>query len=205
MKSFLQHLQERSLLAPMMLSAAIGAGTPPETSQSTTTTTTTEPAQEKKPKTVSAQQYATDNAARNGILQSGDLTLVGNLQNPTPWNEKFGEKPWYFGKAYLQPQAASAFKTMDDDYYKETGKRINLNSAYRSRQQQAMFGGKYDVAAQPGKSRHGLGLALDVQPGTPEFDWMKKRGSKYGWKWMNIKNDACHFGYCGNVEVPDKD
>ncbi len=30
MKSFLQHLQERSLLAPMMLSAALGAGAPPE-------------------------------------------------------------------------------------------------------------------------------------------------------------------------------
>jgi lysozyme len=30
MKSFLQHLQERSLLAPMMLSATLGAGTPPE-------------------------------------------------------------------------------------------------------------------------------------------------------------------------------
>jgi lysozyme len=31
MKSFLHHLQERSLLAPMMLSAALGAGAPQET------------------------------------------------------------------------------------------------------------------------------------------------------------------------------
>lgn len=35
MKSFIQHLQERSLLAPMMLSAALGAGTPPEAPQPT--------------------------------------------------------------------------------------------------------------------------------------------------------------------------
>ena len=35
MKSFIQHLQERSLLAPMMLSAALGAGAPPEAPQPT--------------------------------------------------------------------------------------------------------------------------------------------------------------------------
>lgn len=205
MKSFLHYLIENNLVLPTILSASM-AISPGDTQKSQETPpptiSTTQKPKEKKTKTITAQEYAAANAARNGVLQPEDLTFVGDLRNPTPWNKAHGEKPWYFGKAYLQPQAAGAFKTMDDAYFKETGKHININSAYRSREQQAAFDGKYSVAAQPGKSRHGLGLALDVQPGTPEFNWMKAHGSKYGWNWMNIKNDACHFGYCGNVQVP---
>ena len=202
MKTFKTYIQERSLLAPMLLSASLSAGSAPAPTQPAPEPATTQKTEQPKVKSISAQQFAAANTERNGRLESGDLELIGNLKNPTPWNPNAGPKPWYFGKAYLNPQAAGAFRSMDDAYFKETGKRIQVNSAYRSREQQAAFGGRYSVAAQPGKSRHGLGLALDVQPGTPEFDWMKKRGGDYGWQWMNIKNDACHFGYCGSVDVP---
>jgi LAS superfamily LD-carboxypeptidase LdcB len=205
MKTFLTFIIEKDLLVPAILSTAMaispGDGEKKPKTPPTPTISETKP-EEKKTKTVTAQEFAATNAEKNGVLTSDDLVMVGKLKNPTPWNDNYGPKPWYFGNAYLHPQAASSFKTMDDAYFQETGKRISINSAYRSREQQRMFGGKYSVAAQPGKSRHGLGLAMDVQPGTPEFDWMKKNGSKYGWQWMNIKNDACHFGYCGNIEVP---
>jgi LAS superfamily LD-carboxypeptidase LdcB len=89
------------------------------------------------------------------------------------------------------------FKKADADYFKETGKHININSAYRSRQHQAALSGKHPVVAKPGHSQHGLGRAIDVQPGSAEFEWLKKNGAKYGWDWKKIKNDPCHFGFCG--------
>ena len=42
------------------------------------------------------------------------------------------------------------------------------------------------LAAVPGRSNHGLGLAVDLCGGverfrSPEFNWMEQNGKKYGW------------------------
>jgi hypothetical protein len=86
MKSFIQHLQERSLLAPMMLSAALGAGAPPEVAPSTTETETkqkeaTQPAPYKIPDNIAPLYAATVRAEHSGL----GLTKPEDL---TSFNEK---------------------------------------------------------------------------------------------------------------------
>jgi len=130
----------------------------------------------------------------NGELTDKDLVDVGPISGKMT---ETNPRQWYYGRAQLDPDAAEAFKKADADYFKETGKHININSAYRSRQHQAALSGKHPVVAKPGHSQHGLGRAIDVQPGSPEFEWLKKNGAKYGWDWKKIKNDPCHFGFCG--------
>ena len=76
MKSFLQYLIEKDAVLPAILSASMAVSpgdtqSPQETPPSTASTT--EKPEEKKTKTITAQEYAAANTERNGVLQSGDL------------------------------------------------------------------------------------------------------------------------------------
>lgn len=77
----------------------------------------------------------------------------------------------------------------------ERGKRLVVNSAYRTLAQQLLLfnwrGNNPNPVAKPGKSNHQSGLALDIQdrPGWLPFL------TKYGWH--PLKNDPPHVDYKG--------
>ena len=125
----------------------------------------------------------------NGYLTSADLVKVKSLSQTPDY------KDWYGNSAMLNPAAAKAFSAAQSAF----GKDIPINSAYRSyaHQQSIQQSGKYAVVAAPGTSRHGMGLALDLEPGTPSYNWMMKNGSKFGWFYAGIPDDKFHFEYRG--------
>ena len=63
----------------------------------------------------------------------------------------------------LNPAMLKNFYAMADEYGTTTGKKIKVNDGYRSFEQQVALKKKLgDQAAEPGKSLHGFGLAMDV-------------------------------------------
>ena len=128
----------------------------------------------------------------NGNLQPGDLSRVGTLSMAPDYQD------WYKNSAMLNPVAAKGFLSAQQEY----GKGIPINSAYRSAKHQQAIQGSYGVVAKPGTSRHGLGLALDLQPNTAPYNWFKKNGPKYGWFYAAIPGDPYHFEYRGGGVTP---
>jgi hypothetical protein len=128
----------------------------------------------------------------NGFLTASDLMKIKTLSMTPDY------KDWYGNNAFLNPAAGKAFLEAQKAY----GKDIPINSAYRSYQHQKAIGGKYGVVAAPGTSKHGLGLGLDLQPGTPDYKWMRENGPKFGWYYANIKGDPYHFEYRGGGSTP---
>jgi len=126
----------------------------------------------------------------NGFLTSSDLMKVKSLSYPADY------KDWYGNSAMLNPSAGKAFLAAQQAY----GKDIPINSAYRSYEHQRNVKGS--VKASPGYSRHGVGLALDLEPNTPAYNWMVKNGEKYGWYYAKIPGDPYHFEYKGGGVNP---
>ena len=126
----------------------------------------------------------------NGFLTPADLMKVKSLSYPADY------KDWYGNNAMLNPTAGKAFLAAQQAY----GKDIPINSAYRSYEHQRNVSGS--VKATPGYSRHGVGLALDLQPGSDSYNWMMKNGPKYGWYYAKIPGDPYHFEYKGGGVKP---
>jgi len=140
------------------------------------------------PPAVTRVNAPTTTVGKNGQLTPQELTPVGKYAA-----SPVGKKQWYGDTAMLSPRAAAAFLAAQQSY----GKPIPINSAYRSLDHQAGISAK--VKATPGRSKHGLGLALDIQPGTDAYNWLVQNGSKFGWHFAGIRNDPYHFEYRGAV------
>lgn len=82
----------------------------------------------------------------------------------------------------LHPSVKRLFLGMAEEYGKLTGKKIQVNTAYRSFKEQEALYKKYGPgrAARPGSSLHEYGLALDVQ--SADLEQLEKLGllRKYG-------------------------
>ena len=142
------------------------------------------------PKTPSPPKPQSGN--KNGYLTSADLMKVKPLSYPADYQD------WYGNTAMLNPNAGRAFLAAEKEY----GKDIPINSAYRSYEHQRRVSGS--VKASPGYSKHGLGLAIDLQPNTPYYNWMRENGPKYGWYYSNIPGDPYHFEYKGQTQSSPK-
>lgn len=87
----------------------------------------------------------------------------------------------------LRADAAIAFVSLNEAYRRQFGKPMCVTDAYRSlAEQQSIYYRRPGFAAVPGRSNHGLGLAVDLCGGverfrSPEFNWLEKHGKKYGW------------------------
>lgn len=102
---------------------------------------------------------------------------------------------------------ACAFDKLRADAAK-AGHRITINSAFRSYARQVYFWNCYqckvqgrsgccnngNLAARPGTSNHGWGLALDLQLSSAAYQWMRTNAEKHGfvrtvpsesWHWEN--------------------
>ena len=87
----------------------------------------------------------------------------------------------------LRADAAAAFARLDAASTAERGTGLCVTDSYRSYAQQVdVFARKPQLAAVPGTSRHGYGVALDLGCGVERFDteahrWMQRVGPRYGW------------------------
>ncbi|WP_327588591.1 D-alanyl-D-alanine carboxypeptidase family protein [Nonomuraea sp. NBC_00507] len=87
----------------------------------------------------------------------------------------------------LRADATIAFVSLNEAYRKRFGKPICVTDAYRSlAAQQSIYYRRPGFAAVPGRSNHGLGLAVDLcggveRSGSSEFVWMERNSKKYGW------------------------
>jgi len=84
----------------------------------------------------------------------------------------------------------NALLNAGQEYLKKTGKKLQINSSYRTREEQRNAGPK---AVDPDVSKHPRGLAVDIQQGGDPV--AKDILKKYGIIWKNVKNDAVHYEF----------
>jgi murein DD-endopeptidase MepM/ murein hydrolase activator NlpD len=92
----------------------------------------------------------------------------------------------------LRCDAARAYEALASSYKAEFGQTLCITDSYRSfAAQVTAFANKPKLAAVPGTSNHGWGLAVDLcggieRFGTPQSEWMGKHAAMFGWvhpKW----------------------
>ena len=94
---------------------------------------------------------------------------------------------WAAPGALLRADAASAFRRLSREYTLAFNTPICLTDSYRTRAGQvAVFAAKPNLAAIPGTSNHGWGVALDLcggieSFGTPQHAWLLAHAPLYGW------------------------
>ncbi|MDQ1538553.1 MAG: zinc D-Ala-D-Ala carboxypeptidase [Actinomycetota bacterium] len=87
----------------------------------------------------------------------------------------------------LTHSAADAFNAMSNVYQRQSGSALCVTDAYRSYAEQvAVKLERPGFAASPGRSQHGLGLAVDLCGGVQSFAspahlWMQRNAPLYGW------------------------
>lgn len=137
----------------------------------------------------------------NGLLDSAGLCTI-------PWSQRFS----------LRADAATAFAAMNAVYRARFDRDLCLESGYRTlaeqRRLKALKGG---LAATPGRSNHGWGLAVDLcrttvsgeswtwlQDNAPTFGWVNPAWARRGgsgpyepWHWEfeeAVKTDGEYYG-----------
>jgi murein DD-endopeptidase MepM/ murein hydrolase activator NlpD len=87
----------------------------------------------------------------------------------------------------LRCDAAAAYLQLASAYKNRFGKAICITDSYRSYASQVdLYGRKPSLAALPGTSNHGWGVAVDLCGGierfnTTQYQWMVSNAGNYGW------------------------
>jgi hypothetical protein len=109
----------------------------------------------------------------------------------------------------LAAQAAATFDRMSEAYRAATGSYLCVTDTYRPYEDQVrLFSEKPSLAATPGRSNHGWGLAVDFcggieRAGTAASLWMQNNAPAFGWihpAWAETtgsKPEAWHWEYVG--------
>lgn len=109
----------------------------------------------------------------------------------------------------LRADAAAAFNRMTADYMSQTGSYLCVTDSYRSYSSQVdVYSRKPSLAAVPGTSNHGWGVAVDFCGGIESFgstahEWMKVHAGQFGWahpSWAEpsgSKPEPWHWEYQG--------
>ncbi|MDO8119940.1 M15 family metallopeptidase [Isoptericola sp. b490] len=117
-----------------------------------------------------------DGDGSNGHMPRSAMTPLGWCVNSR------GDAQW------LRSDAAAALVRLNDAFRTQFGENIAIDLSYRSYADQVrakqLFG---NLAATPGTSNHGLGLAIDVYEwkayafGSARYEWLVAHGPDYGW------------------------
>lgn len=141
---------------------------------------------------VGSPGLGTSNDPRNGRLSGSELATVS-----------------FAPGIRLAPAAASAIQDLNKEYRARFGRNISITDGYRSYAQQVVVkAAKGNLAATPGKSNHGLGLAVDLGGGinsfgTDQYNWMMQNAPRFGWvnpSWAQqggSKPEAWHWEFIG--------
>jgi len=87
----------------------------------------------------------------------------------------------------LRCDAAAAYARLAAAYRAQFGKSLCITDSYRSYASQvSLYQRKPSLAALPGTSNHGWGVAVDLCGGvdkynTTQYQWMKSHAPAYGW------------------------
>jgi hypothetical protein len=92
----------------------------------------------------------------------------------------------WMGGHYLRADAAVALAELNIAYRKQFGTSLSITDSYRSyRQQVSVRARKPGLAARPGTSQHGWGLAVDLAGGVQNADvhyrWLRAHAPQFGW------------------------
>ncbi|ADB32630.1 Peptidase M23 [Kribbella flavida DSM 17836] len=104
----------------------------------------------------------------NGMIPLSKLCAVGNGHS-------------------LRCDAAAAYSQLATAYRNRFGKALCITDSYRSYASQVdLYGRKPSLAALPGTSNHGWGVAIDLcggvdRFGTAQHQWMVQNAAAYGW------------------------
>ncbi len=116
----------------------------------------------------------------------------------------------------LRCDAAERLTALSAQFEKEFGYPIPLTDSYRSYAMQiAVKGTKPHLAAIPGTSNHGWGLAIDLDDpiaggNSPEYVWLRLHGPDYGWdnpSWAQLggaKPEPWHFEFFAAGSIPNR-
>jgi len=123
--------------------------------------------------------------ASNGRLNTSGLVDVG-------------------GGKLLRADAARAWVALVAAAFAATGIRLTLTEGYRTYARQVYLYALYksglgNVAAKPGTSNHGLGVAVDMgnYGSVRMWAWLSSNAPRYGWSWAQGKasGEAWHWVY----------
>jgi D-alanyl-D-alanine carboxypeptidase len=148
---------------------------------------------------VSATPAATSSSvARTYELNSKgipvDLAAYGNGKIPAGALEQVGDT----GHKLWAPAAESLTRMIEDA--KKDGVHIGITDSYRPYAEQvdlARRKGLYSqggLAAKPGTSEHGWGMATDLDLNAKALTWMRENGEKYGYV-NNVARESWHWAY----------
>ncbi|MCW2637607.1 MAG: peptidase and DD-carboxypeptidase VanY/endolysin, partial [Blastococcus sp.] len=113
------------------------------------------------------------------------------------------------GNHQLRCDAAAAFRAMAGAYSASFGSALCVTDSYRTYASQVrLYGEKPALAAVPGTSNHGWGLALDLCGGiqtfgTPQYAWMVANAGRFGFlhpTWADPgrgREEPWHWEYAG--------
>ncbi|CAA9214315.1 MAG: hypothetical protein AVDCRST_MAG52-128 [uncultured Blastococcus sp.] len=113
------------------------------------------------------------------------------------------------GSHSLRCDAAAAYKAMSTAFASAFGTPVCITDSYRTYGSQVrLYGQKPALAAVPGTSNHGWGLAVDLcggieRFGTPEYQWLKANAGRFGFlhpDWAepgNGREEPWHWEYAG--------
>ncbi|RBY88458.1 NlpC/P60 family protein [Blastococcus sp. TF02A-26] len=109
----------------------------------------------------------------------------------------------------LRCDAAASYRAMNAAYTAAFGSPICITDSYRTYASQVrLYGQKPALAAVPGTSNHGWGLAVDLCGGievfgTPQYQWMVANAGRFGWlhpTWAdpgNGREEPWHWEFAG--------
>jgi cell wall-associated NlpC family hydrolase len=109
----------------------------------------------------------------------------------------------------LRCDAAAAYRAMSAAFAADTGAPLCITDSYRTFAGQVdLYRRKPALAAVPGTSNHGWGLAVDLcggieRFGTPQYDWMVAHAGRFGYlhpTWAdpgNGREEPWHWEYAG--------
>jgi hypothetical protein len=107
--------------------------------------------------------------------------------------------------AWFRPDAAAAFDRMSAAYAARFGHPLKVTDSYRDYAHQVSTkAAKGYLAAEPGTSNHGWGLAADVVVGgygSADYQWLLHNGPAYGWSnpgWAQAggtKHEPWHYEF----------
>ncbi|GAA1977107.1 hypothetical protein GCM10009718_11810 [Isoptericola halotolerans] len=113
----------------------------------------------------------------------------------------------FAGGEMLRCDAAAQLERLDVAYQAKFGGHLSITDTYRSYESQvATKALKGHMAAVPGHSNHGWGIAVDLSDGvesfgTPQYTWLRKHAPAFGWDnpdWARAggsKPEAWHWEY----------
>lgn len=91
------------------------------------------------------------------------------------------------GGFHLRADAAMAWWLLSVEYERQFGESLCVTDAYRSLSaQQRLYSVKPGLAARPGTSNHGWGVAVDLcggaqSFGTAQYEWLSLNAERLGW------------------------